>query len=278
MASEQKLWPGDDDGCAALYSYSPLPAGERLPAADSVGDRGGSEHGHAHSVDERVVPAPPPPDSVSISGSPPVWPDETTQYADSWWGINQRGSVRSSRDAWPYGYRRVLSMAFHGAVFALGLFLGTLAPGYIGWSPLAPHLPSNHTTHSPVATQHASTGGTSTRATPDAAFAVAILRVHCIQNPCAETQFVPAGQHVYALQRGISCTTTNAIEVVGQREAYVNCRLDQPDVFTYSFNGAQFNCVGSQLGCHNVVVVDMTNDRSGIAPDTLINAVRGVLI
>ena len=90
-----------------------------------------------------------------------------------------------------------------------------------------------------------------------------------MQRPCAETQYVPAGQHVFAPQGGISCTTTNAVELVGHREAYVYCRLDQADVFTFiSFDGAQFYCVGSRLGCQNVVVVDMTNGRSGVASDT----------
>jgi hypothetical protein len=96
---------------------------------------------------------------------------------------------------------------------------------------------------------------------PDARFAIAVLSVHCMLNPCDEVQNVAAGQRIYPEQDGIPCTTTSAIVIVGHGERYVYCRLDLPNVFTYTFDGAQFDCVGSWLGCHTVVIVDTTNGR-----------------
>ena len=74
-------------------------------------------------------------------------------------------------------------------------------------------------------------------------------------------QYLPAGQRVYALQAGVSCTSTTPLDVVGHHEQYVYCRLDQPNVFAATFDGAPFYCVGSRLGCHFVVQVETTNGR-----------------
>jgi hypothetical protein len=94
---------------------------------------------------------------------------------------------------------------------------------------------------------------------PDARFAIATLSVHCFLNLCAEAQLVSPGQRIYSMQEGVTCTTTSGIAVVGDAERFVYCRVEQPNLFTYSFDGAQFDCVGSRLGCHNVVIVDTTN-------------------
>src|SRR5262249_10104568 len=264
MAAEQNDWAGDDRGDAVLYSYSRIPIGERHPMSDSAGDSSGDEHDHSNRVGEGVVSTIPVPSSASGPESLPVGSDEYIRYSESSWPISGQGFVRSSRDAWPHVYRRALTMAFNGAVFALGLFLGVLAPGPADWPFLSPHTALSQNAHSPVTMQHASSDGAATSATSNAPFAIATLRVHCMLSPCAETQYVPAGQRVYATQGDVTCTTTNAVEVVGQRREYVYCRLDQPGTFTYTFDGSQFDCVGSWLGCHNVVEVDMTNGRSGV--------------
>jgi hypothetical protein len=77
-------------------------------------------------------------------------------------------------------------------------------------------------------------------------------------------QYISIGQRIYALQGGQSCTTASAVEVVGNRDQniyYVYCRLDQPSGLTPSFDGAQFDCVGSRLGCHPLLAVETTNGR-----------------
>jgi hypothetical protein len=96
---------------------------------------------------------------------------------------------------------------------------------------------------------------------PDARFATATLSVHCFLDACAGVQPVAPGQRIYSAQEGITCTTTSSVAVVGHRERFVYCRVEQPNVFTYSFDGAKFDCVGSRLGCHNVMMVDTTNGR-----------------
>ncbi|HEV2459979.1 MAG TPA: hypothetical protein VGS80_16600 [Ktedonobacterales bacterium] len=53
----------------------------------------------------------------------------------------------------------------------------------------------------------------------------------------------------------------NAFMVVGYNAQYVYCRLDQPNVFTTTFDGAPFDCVGSRLGCRFVVQVETTSSR-----------------
>ncbi len=255
MSAEQNVWSDDDEGSAVLYSYTHLPAGEGYAMADIVGDRGESEHYHSNCSGERVVSALPVPSAAITPGSPPGGPDENMWYADSSLPVSGQGLVRSSRDAWPHGYRRAFTATFNGVIFALGLLLGTLAPGFAKWSFVSPHLPSVHYAHSPVATQQALSGGVSTTTTPNAPFAIATLRVQCMLSPCAKTQYVPAGQRIYAPQAEVSCTTLNAVAVVGQREEYVDCRMDQPGAFIQNLEGAQFYCIGSRLGCHNVVVV-----------------------
>ena len=95
----------------------------------------------------------------------------------------------------------------------------------------------------------------------DARFAIAALSVHCILNPCDELQYVAAGQRTYPKQEGVPCTTITEIAVVGHGEHYVYCRLDRPNVYIYNFDAAQFDCVGSRLGCHTIMIVDTTNCR-----------------
>jgi hypothetical protein len=96
----------------------------------------------------------------------------------------------------------------------------------------------------------------------DARYAIVSLGIGCLIDACAGMRLdVPAGQRVYALKGGVSCTTLSTAELVGQRTQAVYCRLDQPNVFTASFDGAPFDCVGSRLGCHFVVRVETTNGR-----------------
>jgi hypothetical protein len=61
----------------------------------------------------------------------------------------------------------------------------------------------------------------------DARYAIAVLSVHCILNPCHEVQYVAAGQRIYPRQEGVPCTTISGVAVVGHGERYVYCRLDQ---------------------------------------------------
>src|SRR5215467_12241085 len=139
MSSGKCPWSGDDDGGDVWYRYSPLPTGKHLPrptrvrdsAGDGVEGAGGHEHGHAPCVDEPVVLALPAaaPLAACLGGSPPEWSEKHRPYASSSSSssaLSGHGSLRSSQDAWSRGYRRGLTMTFHGAVFALGLFLGTL--------------------------------------------------------------------------------------------------------------------------------------------------------
>jgi hypothetical protein len=172
-------------------------------------------------------------------------------------------SVRASRGAWLHTYRRVLNVAFLGALFALGVLLGTVVSGYAG-SLRSSSLPSRPSLHALPATTAPTTvvGAVPGTAAPlDARFAVVTLGIQCLRETCDGSRYVPAGQRVSALQAGASCTTTTPAEVVGRRVQYVYCRLDQPNVFTATFDGAQFFCVGSRLGCHFVLRVETANGR-----------------
>jgi hypothetical protein len=148
----------------------------------------------------------------------------------------------------------------------MGMVLGILAPGP-AIEPLF-HLPaatlatrhSGRTTPSAAAEPGRKAGVTAAPA-PDARFAIASLSVHCFLDSCAGVQPVDSGQRIYSTHEGITCTTTSSVAVVGHSERLVYCRVEQPNVFDYSFDGAQFDCVGGWLGCHNVMVVDTTNGR-----------------
>jgi hypothetical protein len=106
------------------------------------------------------------------------------------------------------------------------------------------------------------TGGLVTQAAVDARYAIVTLGIRCLFDTCAEGHlYVPAGQQVYAVEGGASCTTTSFAELVSHTAGTVYCRLDQPNLFTASFDGAPFDCVGSRLGCHFVVGVETTNGR-----------------
>jgi hypothetical protein len=176
------------------------------------------------------------------------------------------------RDAWPLAYRRTFHALFLCALLALGMLLGTLLGARAPGQAVAPlfGIPAAPSARHGVSTPPIPTSGTSgtgtdgdapAPSTPDARFAIATLSVHCTLNPCDEVQDVAAGQRIYPWQGGVACTTTSAVVIVGHGECYVYCRLDQPNVFTYTFDGAQFDCVGSWLGCHTVVSVDTTNGR-----------------
>jgi hypothetical protein len=196
-----------------------------------------------------------------------VWP--TGEGPDGPWLLSldeEQRSVGTWRGVWSPAYRRALGTIFVGALLAMSMALGILAPG----PTIAPlfHLPagtlSAHPGASTTPPAAAAPGGKEvvmTGPAPDARFAIAALSVHCMLNPCDEVQYVAAGQRIYPRQEGVPCTTISGIAVVGHSERYVYCRLDQPNVYTYNFDAAQFDCVGSQLGCHTVMVVDTTNGR-----------------
>jgi hypothetical protein len=158
-------------------------------------------------------------------------------------------------------------MAFLGAVFALGVFLGTAVAAPVAAlrssshssshsSPLPPHPPL-----SAVGTNHSGTvsAKTAVLSTVDAPFGIVTLGVQCILDLCEGGQYVSSGQRIYAPQGGWSCIITNADGIVGHSERYIYCQLEQPSVFTSTFDGAQFDCVGSRLGCHFVLRVETTN-------------------
>jgi hypothetical protein len=155
----------------------------------------------------------------------------------------------------------VLHATFLGAVLALGMVLGTVLSGHAATlrSSSLPSRPSLPTLPTTPATD---LGGVPvTAATLDTRFAIVTLGIQCLHDACDESRYVSAGQPIYALQAGWSCTTLSAAEVVGHQEQYVYCRLAQPNVFAATFDGAPFDCVGSQLGCHFVVQVETTNGR-----------------
>ena len=185
--------------------------------------------------------------------------------------------ARASQSAWPRLYHRVLTQAFLGALFALGVLLGMV----VSESAVSVHFPSKspvdslassspllahpgETTNTMQAAYPGTGGGAPTpkAAAVDARFAIVTLGILCLFNACAGVPLdVPAGQRVYALEGGASCTTLSAVELEGHRVQTVYCRLDQPNVFTASFDGVPFDCVGSRLGCHFVVPVETTNGR-----------------
>jgi hypothetical protein len=166
----------------------------------------------------------------------------------------------------PQSSRRVLNAAFVGAVLGVGMLVGSvlLAPALSlrpASMPSAPNLgPSVHTL--PTRTPAPALGAaTDTVATVDARFAILSLGVHCVPDACSESRPVPAGQHIYALQGGWSCTTLRSGEVVDHDQQVIYCRLDQPNVFNATFDGAPFDCVGARLGCHFVLAVKTTDGR-----------------
>jgi hypothetical protein len=180
--------------------------------------------------------------------------DEGQKRAGTWNGV------------WPLGYRRALGVVFLSALLAMSMVLGILAPGP-AIEPLF-HLPaaSSVTRHRVSRTPPATLGsgrkaGVTATPAPDAAFAIATLGVHCFFDSCVGVLPVAPGQRIYSTRKGITCTTTGSVAVVGHSERVVYCRVEQPNVFDYSFDGAQFDCVGSWLGCHNVMIVDTTNGR-----------------
>jgi hypothetical protein len=187
-------------------------------------------------------------------------------------GEPEPGSVLASSGAWPHAYRRALNLALLGALFALGVVLGTVVSGYAAslHSPPAslpnssPMLSRPNVT-STLATQHGAVGTVpGAAAAVDARFAVVTLSIRCPRDLCDTTdatQYVPAGQRVYALQGDWSCTTLSAVTLRGHTAQDVYCRLEQPNVFAATFDGAPFDCVGSWLGCHFVAGVETTNGR-----------------
>jgi hypothetical protein len=94
----------------------------------------------------------------------------------------------------------------------------------------------------------------------DARFAIATLSIHCFLNPCSETQVVAPGQRIYSAD-GVTCTTTSGVTVVSESERFLYCRVEKPNMFAFNFDGAHFDCIGSRLGCHDVMIVDTTNGR-----------------
>jgi hypothetical protein len=173
------------------------------------------------------------------------------------------GTVRASHQAWPRAYHRLLNAAFLGAVLVLGVLVGTVMSGSVV-SFRSASTPSHtglnqSTTRMPAIVR----GGVPNTAAPlDARFAIVSLGIQCMRAACSNgSWFMPAGQHIYSLQAGVSCTTATPVEVVNDRIQYVYCRLDQPDVYTSTFDGTQFACTGSRLGCHFVLRVATTNGR-----------------
>jgi hypothetical protein len=196
-----------------------------------------------------------------------VWP--TGGGPDGPWLLSldeEQRPVGKWRGVWPPAYRRALGVVFLGAMLAISIVLGIVAPG----PAIAPlfHLPAatlsarpGVSTRPPAAAAPGRKARGKIAATPDARFAIATLSVHCFLDSCAGVQPVAPGQRIYSSRGGITCTTTSSVAIVGHSERFVYCRVEQPKVFAYSFDGAQFDCVGSWLGCHNVMIVDTTNGR-----------------
>jgi hypothetical protein len=154
----------------------------------------------------------------------------------------------------------MLNAAFLCAVLAVGMFLGTVLSGYAA-PLLSPPMSSRPNVRTPPTPATVLGGGAAVTPALDARFAIVTLGIQCLRDACDGSWYVPAGQHIYALGGGTSCTTTSEAEIVGHRAQYVYCRLDQPNVFTATFDGAQLDCVGSRLGCHFVLCVETTNSR-----------------
>jgi hypothetical protein len=224
----QHVGPADDEGIQLTYSSLPPPSpGSRLytlPAAIL-------HHGRL-ALEEPGGPAP----------------------------------VRTSRDAWPRHYHHLLTAGFLCALFAVGVLLGSVVSGYaasVRSLPSSATLLSRPGERTTLAT-HSGAVGSRAGATADALYAFVTLGIACLRDLCDAPDaslYVPAGQRVYALHGGWSCTTLSGTVVVGRDKQYVYCHLDQPNVFTATFDGAPFDCVGSWLGCHFVVQVEMTNGR-----------------
>jgi len=160
-------------------------------------------------------------------------------------------------------YHRMFAAAFRCALFAVGVLLGTDMSRYAA-SLRSSSLPARASLHTPPTAATVLGGVPDMAATLDARFAIVTLGIRCLRDRCDApdaTQYVPAGQRIYALRGGWSCTTLSAAAVVGHLEQHVYCRLDQPNVFTATFDGAPFDCVGSRLGCQVVLRVETTNGR-----------------
>jgi hypothetical protein len=183
------------------------------------------------------------------------------------WQGEERRPVGAWRGTLPVAVRRALSVVLLAGLLALGMQFGLLAPGPALASlipfPTAGAARQGMSTPLVVAAAPGGEARVTAALAPDARFAIATLGIHCLLSLCDAVQHVAAGLRVYPVRAGVSCTTTSAVTVVGQSERFVYCRLDQPNVFAYTFDGAQFDCVGAQLGCHNVVIVDTTNGRQG---------------
>jgi hypothetical protein len=256
-------WPDDDE--TTEVSYSTLLSGTRRQIPRVLATFGSNEPDRLEEEDlatagERAA-------SRSEEDLPRGGGDDPRYQ----WQVGEHRPMRSVRGAWPLAYRRTFRVIFCSALLALGMLLGARTPG----RPVAPFF---HIFAAPSARQGVSTPSTAALETAedalapstpvvldalvlDARFAIATLVVHCILNPCAEAQALAAGLRIYPRQAGVSCTTISGIAVVSSGESSVYCRLDQPNVYTYNFDAAQFDCVGSQLGCHTVMIVDSTNGR-----------------
>ena len=166
----------------------------------------------------------------------------------------------ASQGAWPHRYHRLLNAAFLGALFALGVLLGTVVSKYVA---SLRSLPSSAPMLSRpgVSTKPATQPGAVGAAAVDARFAIVTLGIRCRRDACDGSQYVPAGQRINALQAGWSCTTLSIVMITDHNVEDLYCRLDQPNVFSATFDGAPFDRVGSRLGCHLVVQVQTTNGR-----------------
>jgi hypothetical protein len=271
----QYTWPDDDETTEVTYT-SLLPGKRRqIPVAPATCGSDKLEGPEEAQASDRAAH----PDTITAAGrnaasllaapttapkSREGWPRGDVDDPRHWWQIGEHRPVGSVRDVWPLAYRRMFRVIFCCALLVLGMLLGALTPGqavalfHISAAPSARPAMSTPPT---VASERGTGWDAPAPLMPDARFAIAVLSVHCLLNSCDEVQDVAAGQHIYPRQEGVPCTTVSAVAVVGRGERFVYCRLDQPNVFAYSFDGARFDCVGSLLGCHNVVIVDTTNGR-----------------
>jgi hypothetical protein len=223
---------------------------------------------HAGSADEEGIHL----TYSSLSSLPPGKRLPTPLAALPHNGEPEPEPVLATWGAWPHSYRRALNLALLGALFALGVVLGTVVSGYAvslhsppGSLPSSSPMLSRPNVTSTLAAQHRAVGTVPEAAVAvDARFAVVTLGIGCIRDLCDTpdaTKYVPAGQRVRALQGDWSCTTLSAVTLRGHTAQDVYCRLEQPNVFASTFDGAQFDCVGSWLGCHFVAGVETTNGR-----------------
>lgn len=171
------------------------------------------------------------------------------------------GLIPVACGAWPRSYHRLLNTACFGAVLMLGMLLGSILSGYaasLGSSSLLAR--PRVSTLLPATPDTVGDGVPVTVAALDARFAIVTLGIRCPSDFCEGSRHVPAGQRIYALQEGVSCTTASAVEVAARGVAYVYCRLDQPNRFTTAFNGAEFACF-CRPGRRVVLRVETTNGR-----------------